>query len=796
MPRASTQQYTFNSGELSPLLFGRQDLDQYQSGMSLCYNGVPLVQGGWTRRPGTVFATYARTDSFGGLVGTRLFEFRFSADLSFIIAATYDPFAASGSLIIRFFTLDGIVTESDVDVQGVSQANPAVVTANGHGYSDGDRVILSNMSDMQSMELREVIVANSTANTFEAKDVHDSNIDSTGFTAFPAGHTGTVAKIFEVSQVSGVTSDTLANIATVQSGDVLLLLTPDAPVMQLTRITSLNWEIETLDFFVGATTSLNEKGLSDGPYLAINDTSTTLTPSGTTGSITLTASSTTGVNDGDGFQTGGDLGRLIRLNDAAGDWTWGIITTVNSTTNVDFTLLGPDLSSTAATDAWRLGLYCGRNGYPTTGGFHENRLWLGGVDAFPERIDASKSGDFFNFEPTQADGTVADDNAISVFVTSGDVNRIEWMETDSKGLLLGTTGGEWLLSAASSNEPMTPTSTTARRVSGNGSQLNTRALRIGNAVIFVQRGGRQLRELAFVFEIDGFKAPDLSVLSEHLTRPELGGELARQLRPQPLLWMNRSDGALLGLTYDRDQGAIGWHWHELGGFGTAAGGVPEVESVALLPGASGDSDELWMVVKRYVNGQEERHIEFMSKIWEIRDTQAGAFYVDSGITRLSPGTDQIGGLWMHEGETLKVWAEGSSRPDVTVSDGYVTLDDDSYSVVTLGLGYDSDAELMPVEAGSAEGSSQTKQKTIHKVGFWLMDTLELRFGPDSGNLHEVKFQFYGDDYGVAPDLFTGVVRETFEGDVDLLGQVYWRCETPAPCTVLSMTKQLTTQDDT
>ena len=55
MPKSQFLQSSFASGELSPLLLGRTDLDQYYKGVQSAENVVIVPQGGLKRRPGTEF---------------------------------------------------------------------------------------------------------------------------------------------------------------------------------------------------------------------------------------------------------------------------------------------------------------------------------------------------------------------------------------------------------------------------------------------------------------------------------------------------------------------------------------------------------------------------------------------------------------------------------------------------------------------------------------------------------------------------------------------------------------------
>jgi len=76
-------------------------------------------------------------------------------------------------------------------ITGVTQANPAVVTDNSHGLSNGDKIRIASVVGMTALNGNVYTVANVTANTFEL-----SGIDSTGFGAYVSG--GTWAKVMTV----------------------------------------------------------------------------------------------------------------------------------------------------------------------------------------------------------------------------------------------------------------------------------------------------------------------------------------------------------------------------------------------------------------------------------------------------------------------------------------------------------------------------------------------------------------------------------------------------------------------
>jgi len=763
--RASEAQHAFNAGELSTLMLGRQDLTKYASGLFVCLNTIPLTQGAWTRRPGLAFLHQAKHHD----KVSRVFPFQYSVTQTYTLEF--------GEQYIRFFTAHGILTQAGQSITGISNAATAVLSYSGADtYANGDRVIVTGVAGMTQVNNREFVVTNvnAGANTFELFDTDGTAVHSTSYGAWTSG--GTVAEIFQVTTAFDETD--ISDVRITQSADTLFIMHPDFPTQKLVRVSALSW-------------TLSDVAFTDGPYDALNTTATTLTPSAATGSITLTASAITGINNDTGFQTT-DIDRLIRIQEGS-VWGYVVITAWTSTTVVTATVLST-LTNVSAKVNWRMGIWSDTTGFPSCGTFYEDRLFLAGAATFPQRLDGSKTGVYTSFSPSSTAGTVADDNAVAFTMNADDVNAIHWLSPNEKGLLVGTSRGEWQVKASSLNEALTPTNISAKPSTRHGS-ADMAPVQAARAVLFVQRANRKLRELAYVFEADGFRAPDMTLLSEHIMRPGVT-ELAYQEQPQAIVWGVRSDGVLLGFTYERDQDVIAWHRHELGGQSDVDGLlVPVVESVAVVPEPLGTRDELYAIVKRYINGGTKRYIEYMSKIWEEGDAQEDAFHVDCGWTQIdSPASAIITGLWHLEGETVGVYADGAKLPEQTVTNGTLTLDNAAI-IKTLGYLYNSDGQTLPIEAGAQDGSAQGKIKRIHRVGFWLMDTLGLKYGPDADNLTELVVRQWGDDFGVVTALFTGVVRERFEGDYDKLGQIYWRSDGPFPGTVLAVMPQLSTSDD-
>lgn len=844
MPKVSPIQSSFNSGELSPLLYGRVDSERYKTGLATCQNYIPTIQGGVIRRPGSYFAAETKTSS----KQARLIPFEYSTTQAYILEF--------GDSYIRFYKNNSLILTTAVAITGATAASPVVVTAASHGFSNGDRVVITGVVGMTQLNNREFIVANQTLNTFEIQDAQTAvNVDGTAFTAYSSG--GSVAEVYEVASPYDADAVDLLDIKYTQSADVIYLVHPSYAPRKLTRSAHTSWTLTTISFL-------------DGPYLATNTTATTLTPSAATGTgVTLTASSVTGINGGAGFATT-DVGRQIRIKEGS---TWGYVTITGwtSTTVVTVTVVNT-LTNTSAKTSWRMGLWSDTTGYPTCVTFHEDRLGFAGAAAAPQRFDLSGSSDYENFAPSDTSGTVTSSHSLGFSLNANDVNVIKWLSSDEKGILIGTVGGEWLIKPSSNESALTPTNINAKRSTSFGS-ADIQPVQVGKSTLFIQRAGKKLRELSYFFDVDGFRASDLTVLSEHITGSGIT-QIAYQKEPQSIVWCVRSDGTLVGMTYERDIDSfkVGWHRHILGGVSDAASTQAVVESVAVIPSADGTRDEVWLVVKRRINGATHRYVEYLTKIFDDRTDQQDAICLDSCLTYDSPvtitgataanpvvvtapshgfsngdrvritgvlGMDDINtptfivankaantfeltdldgdnvngtsydayvsggevrklvttisGLNHLEGQTISVYADGAQLPDVTVSRGNVTLSNRS-AVVQLGYSYNSDAKLLRIDAGAADGTALGKTRRTHRVGMLLHRTCGLKFGMSFDELDEYIFRTSSDDADRAVPLYSGIISETVDADYDFENQFCWRQDGPFPGMVLAVLPQMVTQD--
>ena len=269
---------------------------------------------------------------------------------------------------------------------------------------------------------------------------------------------------------------------------------------------------------------------------------------------------------------------------------------------------------------------------PSCVAMFEQRIVFANSNDDPQKIWASKSGDFENMTV----GTNAGDGFVYV-IASDKVNAIRWLKPVGKSLQMGTLGSTFSMSSGADALAVTPTNVSIKRDTTYGA-ANILPEVIGNFIYYVQRDLNHLRELGFSFDIDAQQALDMTLLSDHIAKAEdpLDSDgftqIAYQQSPVSRLWCVRNDGQLAVLTRQIDQEVIGWS-REVSGRDSRDNGV--YESVAIIPTDGGD-DEVWVVVKRFINGATVRYVEFFMP--EEFDAQQDAFFVDSGLSLDSPIT--------------------------------------------------------------------------------------------------------------------------------------------------------------
>lgn len=556
--------------------------------------------------------------------------------------------------------------------------------------------------------------------------------------AYPLSSGSTVYEI----TTTPYTEDELAAIKYCQSADYLYLTHPDNPPATLTRSSHVLWNYATMAFA--------------WPAFKDNLTATTLAPTDVAvGAVSVVASASLFTDNWVGDDIKFEAGYLN-------------VASVQDATNCSGNVV-VNLSTSTASAEWGRSSWNVDNGFPACVMFFEERLAFAATQAQPQTAWLSVSGDYQNFNE-KVGATIADTDACTYTISSDQVNAIKWLAATTK-LVVGTTGAEFLCSG-NNDDGVTPSNVKIRESTSYGS-ADIMPVKIGNAVMFLQRAGKKIREFAYNFQNDAYAANELTVLAEHLTRNNTIVDMAFQKLPNQVLWCVRNDGALIALTYLKEHEVVGWSRHELGGDGAA-------ESIAVIPGT--DEDEVWLVVRRTINGSVVRYIERLKQFWNGTDI-ADAFYVDCGMTYAGANVTTVGGLSHLEGCAVAIHADGVTLTASTVSGGELVLGT-SAAKVHVGLAMTTDIKTLrcgPVEV-------QGKIKRISKV--------VVRFFETCGNILLGSSATDADTKDLGDSLITDDALHVMPTGYDTDGQIFIRKSDTQPMTVLSIIPKLEVFDET
>ncbi|MBU9563780.1 hypothetical protein KTE54_24175 [Burkholderia multivorans] len=766
MPKAAAQQVSFDAGELSPLLGARVDLAKYPNGCKVMENFIATVQGPAVRRGGKRYVAGVKDSSKQAWL------------LPFIVSDGIAYMLEFGDHYIRFFVNRGQLVDGGTPVEIATPYALADLTTEDGTFAiratqSADTMYLFHGAYPTQKLLR------TSATTFELQQVtfvsgpfQTINIDE-GITVKASGQTGNVSLT--------------ASAAVFTQADVGTLFYLE----QNDNSSVLPWAVHGTILSTGAV-----RRVGDRTYVS---TAIGPTPPQVTGTETPTHTR--------GRRYDGDLTDLADDNYGTIGIEWEyqhsgyatvLITSVSdsqhatgtvTTNNPTDPCMIPQSIVDVGTYKWAHALFNAADGYPQMGTFWRNRLWM-----MRDRwLVGSVSADFENFASKDADQQT-DDSAIVQQLNARQLNKLAWM-LESDSLIIGMTGDEWVVGPANASQPVSATNLNAARRTSYGSK-RIQPVQVGGTIMFVQKAGRKLRDFKYDFSSDNYASTDVTKLADHITRGRSGSNngimsLCYQQEPHSIVWAARADGQLIGCTYDEEVGrsdVYGWHRHpDVNGF---------VECVASMPAPDGASDDLWLIVRRQINGQSVRYVEYLNPSLQDDESGAEAFYVDGGITYRGAPATAIGGLGHLEGQTVAVLTDGAVHPSRTVSDGSITLDWPA-SVVHIGIPTKCRIQTMQLNAGAANGTAQGKTKRVANVVTRFSRSLGGAVGPtfEDSDLEPLNFRRPSNLMDNAVPLFDGDMESSWRGGYEGQSWVCYQNDQPLPVTLLGFFPILDTQDD-
>lgn len=659
---AKPPQVSLTGGEISPSLYARTDLARYATSLRTYRNFFVRPTGGASNRAGLQYVYTLDPTSLATLI-----PFIFSTDITYMLVFQQD--------VARVFSNGAFVYTSTANITDVQDGivgfnvRRTITTATPHTLAVGQTAIIAGVVATGSFQVN---------GSWEVLDVVSTTVfriigsgDPTG--SYISG--GTVQTSDPI--VSPYQSAELASLRYTQSADVLTLTHQNWPPYEFVRLTTSTFDLDEIDDFeggpflddnvtattmtasaatgtgitltasasvftadhVGALIRLTLEDLSAIPPWEPNKliAASTVDPDGalrlSNGKVYIAAGNAVAPAGGtftgtvppshdEGVQSDGDGNALTGVANSRAGVSWqylhslfGIarITAQAGTTATADVLDYLPVVSPATTTIWAFGAWSEDQGYPALCTYYQDRLVFANTPGQPQSRWASKTGDYHNFGKSSP---LVPNDAITERLNARQINAIlELVPMDQ--LISLTASSSW--STPKRGEAWTPTTIGFDPQSFDGAAF-LRSILTGDSAIFVQNGATKVRDLAYKNENDKFRGDELTVLARHLFgRGKTIVDMDYAKEPHGILWIVRSDGALIGLTYLREQEVIGWHRHDTQGF---------FERVCVVP--EDGIDVPYFVVRRTINGATVRYLERMA----VRDEDdiLDSFFVDSGLT--------------------------------------------------------------------------------------------------------------------------------------------------------------------
>lgn len=345
---------------------------------------------------------------------------------------------------------------------------------------------------------------------------------------------------------------------------------------------------------------------------------------------------------------------------------------------------------------WKLGSWNRGRGYPKLCTFYQDRFVVAATDSKPNFIWFSRTGDYPNFGVEKVEGTITDDSAITLPVINRKMCEIRHL-VPANDLIILTSGNEWIVKG---DKTITPTNCNLKTQTQRGA-LSCEPQFIGNRCVFVQERGGTVRDMGYSYESDNYTGQDLTLFVKTLVKGHLAVTSAYAQDPDSIIYYVRDDGQLNCLTYIPEQKVYGWSHF------VTNGKYRYVESVA-----EGEQDTIYFVVDRVINNKSVKCIERSIPLYTEDNSDV---FLDCYVkVANSIKTDYINAPHL-VGQMVDIVIDGQQMPSRVVPPTGVIKLDGKANVITVGLPYTTKIKIPNVEQQINDGTLQGRVATVSRV---------------------------------------------------------------------------------
>ena len=394
---------------------------------------------------------------------------------------------------------------------------------------------------------------------------------------------------------------------------------------------------------------------------------------------------------------------------------------------------------------WKLGSWNRGRGYPKLCTFYQDRFVVAATDSKPNFIWFSRTGDYPNFGVEKVEGTITDDSAITLPVINRKMCEIRHL-VPANDLIILTSGNEWIVRG---DKTITPTNCNLKTQTQRGA-LSCEPQFIGNRCVFVQERGGTVRDMGYSYESDNYTGQDLTLFVKTLVKGHVAVTSAYAQDPDSIIYYVRDDGQLNCLTYIPEQKVYGWSHF------VTNGKYRYVESVA-----EGEQDTIYFVVDRVINNKNVKCIERSIPLYTEDNSDV---FLDCYVkVANSIKTDYINAPHL-VGQMVDIVVDGQQMPSREVPPTGVIKLDGKANVITVGLPYTTKIKIPSVEQQINDGTLQGRVATVSRVVLRMYKSFGGKVGRTFDRMDDITLPpnelFTGDKPVILPKMGTNYSTDT------------------------------------
>lgn len=405
------------------------------------------------------------------------------------------------------------------------------------------------------------------------------------------------------------------------------------------------------------------------------------------------------------------------------------------------------------------------NNYPSAVGIWNQRLVYASTKEKPSTLWFSRVNEFNDFTSSILNNP---EEGMELTISSKDNDTIKEL-VNMDNLIVMTQGKIWRISGTS----LTNMSAVIESHSGT-SGLSPFVTK--KSILYVEPSKNKVSNFIYSYELNGYTGSQLDILARDLFDGyEITG-LSYGENPYGVLYAVRDDGALLGLTYMREENIYAWHKHT-----TQNGSFKDVCVIT-----KEDKDYVFCLVERTTEtGNKILFVERFEQQINQKQDSSDSCHLDCAQHFENIHDFQIANYEVYY-NGLTVRADNDVFHFDNIQNNKISLPR-VYKKITVGLPYMGIIETIPSELAYSNGNTTVGyNRRIHDGVLRYYRTRGLKYGRVLDNLYELK-PYTEETYGEEIPLETGEQVLRVSDGFSLENTFFVVQDNPFPATIQSIT---------